>query len=232
MHRSLGPRLSVVPAVLWLLAGIGWLIGEAVTASAFPAYSYATNYISDLGVPDVGIFQGRTIDSPLSAVMNTVFIGHGVLFALAGLLVARAVASTSRSASRAVAVLVVAHFVGITLVGLFHGSQASVDDGAIVLHVLGAAVAITSGNVVAIVAGASSRAVDAPRGYRVASIVLGVVGLVSLVMLLVDSGSTAITLLPDGVWERASVYTIIAWELLSGGLLLTGVLRRRAAARA
>lgn len=232
MSRLLPPRIPVTPAVLWLLAGIGWLTGEAVTASAFPAYNYATNYISDLGVPDVGPFQGRAIDSPLSAVMNTTFIGQGVLFALAGLLVARAARSVSHRAWRVVAVLVVAHFVGMTLVGLFHGSQASVDDGAIVLHVLGAAVAIVSGNVVAIVAGASSRAVGAPRAYRIASVVLGIVGIVSLVMLLVDSGSTAITVFPDGVWERASVYTIVAWELLSGAVLLAGVIRRRAGVRA
>lgn len=225
------PRVPTPSVVLWLIAGIGWLTGEAITAAAFPAYSYATNYISDLGVTDVGSFQGRAIDSPLSLVMNTTFIGHGILFAAAGVLAARAFRSASRRASVTVAVLAilaVAHAVGMVLVGLFHGSQASADDGLLVLHVLGAAVAIISGNVVAIVAGASSRAAGAPTGYRIASAVLGIVGLVSLVMLLVDSGSTAINVLPDGVWERGSVYTIVAWELMTAVSVLVGRARTRA----
>ena len=51
-------------------------------------------------------------------------------------------------------------------------------------------------------------------------------------MLLVDSSSTAIEVLPDGVWERASVYTIVAWELLTGIALLVAGTRRLRTARA
>lgn len=36
----------------------------------------------------------------------------------------------------------------------------------------------------------------------------------------IDSGSVAIELLPDGVWERGSVYSITTWELLTGIALL------------
>ncbi|MFD5513267.1 hypothetical protein ACFWIB_36740 [Streptomyces sp. NPDC127051] len=45
-----------------------WVVAEAIAAAAWtdPAYSYATNYISDLGVPDCGTrFQGRDICSGL-----------------------------------------------------------------------------------------------------------------------------------------------------------------------
>ena len=36
----------------WLVAGLAVLAGEAIAATAFiPRYRYATNYISDLGVP-------------------------------------------------------------------------------------------------------------------------------------------------------------------------------------
>jgi hypothetical membrane protein len=219
-----GTGLSVV---LWILGGVGWLTGEAITAAAYPRYSYATNYISDLGVPEVGSFQGRAIDSPLHAVMNTTFIGHGILFGLAGVLVAVLVRSASRRVRAAVGVLAALHFVGILLVGLFHGSEASVESGAIVLHVSGAAVAILSGNVLAIVAGTGSSALRAPRAYRVVSVVLGVVGIVSLVMLLVDSSSSVVDVFPDGVWERASVYTIVAWELMTGVTLAVSSLRGR-----
>ncbi|WP_240347547.1 hypothetical protein [Curtobacterium sp. 24E2] len=51
-------------------------------------------------------------------------------------------------------------------------------------------------------------------------------------MLVVDSSSTVIDVLPDGVWERASVYTIVAWELVTGITLLVAGARRRRAARA
>ncbi|MEG8034162.1 hypothetical protein QP157_02165 [Sphingomonas sp. LR61] len=111
----------------------------------------------------------------------------------------------------------------------FHGSQTSTDGGTIVFHVLGAAAAITTGNLVAITVGIGSRALRAPAAYRIASVVLGIVGLVSLVMLVVDSSSTVIDVLPDGVWERASVYTIVAWELMTGIALLVAGTRRRAA---
>jgi hypothetical protein len=37
---------------------------------------------------------------------------------------------------------------------------------------------------------------------------------------------------PDGVWERAAVYTIVAWELVTGITLLVAGTRRRRAARA
>jgi hypothetical membrane protein len=211
--------------VIWVLAGAAWFVGEAITASAFPGYDYATNYISDLGIPDVGAFQGRAIDSPLHAVMNVTFVAQGLLFAVAAVLAGLAVRGGRR---RLFLGLAVAHAVGMTLVGIVHGSQASVDSGIAVLHVIGAALAIIAGNVGAIVAGLSARA---PRAYRVASVLLGAVGLVGLVMLEVDSMSSTIDLLPDGVWERSAVYAIIVWELLTGILLLATTIRGRASSR-
>lgn len=231
MTKSDTPR-ALVPGALWTVAGAGWLVGEAVSASAFPGYSYATNYISDLGVPDVGTFQGRSIDSPLHVLMNTTFIGQGVLFGIAAVLAAVVFRAASRRARVATAVLAVVHLVGMVLVGSFHGSQTSTDGGTIVFHVLGAAAAITTGNLVAITAGIGSGALRAPAVYRIASVVLGIVGIVSLVMLVVDSSSTVIEVLPDGVWERASVYTIVAWELLTGIALLVAGSRRLRTARA
>ncbi|UWD79579.1 DUF998 domain-containing protein [Curtobacterium flaccumfaciens] len=222
-------RGALVSGALWTVAGVGWLVGEAVSASAFPGYDYATNYISDLGVPDVGTFQGRSIDSPLHVLMNTTFIGQGVLFGIAAVLAVVVFRAASRRARVATAVLAVVHLFGMVLVGSFHGSQTSTDGGTIVFHVLGAAAAITTGNLVAITAGIGSRA---PAAYRIASVALGIVGLVSLVMLVVDSSSTVIEVLPDGVWERASVYTIVAWELLTGIALLVAGTRRLRTARA
>jgi len=40
-------------------------------------------------------------------------------------------------------------------------------------------------------------------------------------MLMVNSATTKTNLLPDGIWERGSVYSIIAWQLLTAIWLLT-----------
>jgi len=201
-------------AVLWIIAAVIYLVAEAVSASAFPGYSYASNYISDLGVPDVGVFQGRDIDSPLHVVMNVAFALHGVLFAAAAVLTVRGTAWRA-GARRGFVTLALVHAAGIILVGLFPGSQTNAGNGLIVFHVLGAAMAIIAGNAAAIVAGSTLRR-HVPRWLGTASIVLGVVGIIGLVMLLVDSNSTAFSVLPDGVWERMAVYTILAWEALVG----------------
>lgn len=233
------PRQSALAASCWIAAAALYLVAEAVSASAFPGYSYATNYISDLGVPDTEVFQGRAIDSPLHLLMNTAFVLHGVLFVVAAL-AARTLAAGSPTTGRPAArrwftVLAVAHGVGIVLVGLFHGSQASVENGLVVLHVVGAAVAITAGNTAAVVAGAvllRRTPEQHGRGTRwvgALSIALGAVGLVGLVMLVVDPAWTTVDLLPDGIWERVAVYAILAWELLAGVAVIRAAGLRRAA---
>lgn len=72
----------------FVVAGLQYLVIETATASAWtsPAYSYATNFVSDLGVPARGTFEGRAIDSPLHAVMNTGFVIQGVLFLTVGVI--------------------------------------------------------------------------------------------------------------------------------------------------
>ncbi len=199
-------------AAMWALGGMIYLVAEAVAASAFPHYSYANNYISDLGVPEVGSFQGRPIDSPLSGVMNFAYLAQGVLFFIAVVSITRAVRVGPRKWLLSLAAV---HAVGIILVGFFHGSQTNVDNGLFAVHALGAAMAIIAGNLVAIVGGVGSGRVRAALWYRVISIVLGAVGIFSLVMLQVDTMSSSINIFAPGIWERASVYTIIGWEIFT-----------------
>ncbi len=58
-----------------------YLAAEAFAAVAFrPTYSYAINYISDLGVSDCGgVFDGRSLCSPRYAYMNVALILVGTL---------------------------------------------------------------------------------------------------------------------------------------------------------
>ena len=215
------PRHPVIPAaagVAWIAAAVVYVGTEAIAASAFPGYSYSANYISDLGVPDVAVFQGRAIDSPLHAVMNAGFILQGVLYLAAAVIATRALRAGPRRAFLALAAV---HAVGITVVGLIHGSASSAASGIGWMHVVGAGMAIIAGNAASITAGLGSGRVGAARAFRVASVALGVLGLVALALLQSLGGSTI-----DGVWERGSVYTVTAWELMAGVAVLVSARRR------
>jgi hypothetical membrane protein len=215
---------TLVAGISWIAAAAVWLIGEAVAASAFPGYDYATNYISDLGIPDVGPYQGRSIDSPLHLVMTVTFVAQGMLFALGAAMVARLFAG----ARRTFVGLAIVHALGLVLVAAIPSSPANQESGIIVFHVVGAAMAIVGGNLALIVAGASTARAGFPRVVRVVGVALGAIGLFSLGMLMVNSGTGTEVIFADGVWERGAVYTVTAWELLVGVLLVRRAARRNA----
>ncbi|SPM39407.1 Uncharacterized membrane protein, partial [Mycobacterium numidiamassiliense] len=197
-------------AVLWVVAAVGYLILEAVAAAGVvPAYSYARNYISDLGVSAV---------SPRSYLMQAAFYLQGILFILgAGLIVG--IPESPRA--RAFLGLIGANSIGNIVIGAVHSGN---------VHRAGAALAIVGGNT-AILAGAAVIATgDGWRWYRRISILVAALGLLSLLMLLINSVTSQTNLLPDGMWERASVYSIILWQLTTAVYLLTA--RRRAAGEA
>ena len=204
-------------AILLLLSAAVYFACEAVAAAAWqhPPYSYARNYISDLGVPGPPtLLMGRVVNSPLADVMNAGFIGRGVLFLLAVLLLAPLL--PGRRSRTAVLTLAALHSAGVVLVGLVHGSAYSIAHGLFVYHSLGANLAIVGGNIASIVVGALWRRLPAPRWFGVASIVIGALGFVSLGLLALR------TPVPDGIFERGAVYSIFAWELFAGTVLLAG----------
>ncbi|MEV0251835.1 DUF998 domain-containing protein [Nocardia sp. NPDC050712] len=214
--------------VLLIVTAMLWFCLEAIAASRFrPPYSYAHNYISDLGVPEPGTFEGRAMDSPLSALANFMFFSQGILFLVAAILLTRAVAPSP--ARRAFLLLAVGYAIGFTLIATFHGSEQAAADGTGKLHVLGGAIAALSGNAALIVAGSYLRKLRRYRAYGVFTVIAGVVGILSLVLLMIDRSSTSINLLPDGTWERGGCYPILIWEFLTGVLLLLAARRRTAA---
>ncbi|MFJ9247249.1 DUF998 domain-containing protein [Streptomyces sp. NPDC101776] len=215
-------RLPLGAAAL-VLNAVQWVVSEAVAAGAWtsPPYSYATNYISDLGVPDCGTtFQDRVICSPDHALTNTSFIVQGILFA-AGVVLLAVPLLTGR-ARRIVIALAGAHAVGFLLVGLFHDSGSG-PGYSLGLHVGGTAVAILCANTVVIMAG-SLRSHQLPRAYRVFSVAVGVLGLLSEAFV-GASTSTA------GIFERGGVYSWLLWSVVTGVSLLVGQARRTAGAR-
>jgi hypothetical membrane protein len=191
---SLRPGLG--SAVAWLSAGLSYLTLEAVAAAAFPHYSYARNFISDLGVP---------AHSPLAWVMNTAFCVQGTLFFVAAVLAVRGV--ETRRAQMFLG-LAAANMLGNLLIAVFHSGPSPTAW----VHASGAVLAIVGGNA-AILAGSSL----VGGWHRAVSVALGAFGLVSFVFFVITLKNET----PPAVWERCSVYSITAWELLTAARVLS-----------
>lgn len=184
-----------------------YLVCEAVAAARFPGYSYAGDYISDLGV---------------SVVMNLGFALHGSLFLLGAIIAMRACPAPGW-AGWSFVLAAAANAIGNILVGTFH-SGAVDPGGPHHWHVIGAGLAIVGGNIAVLIAGSAGDRVGASRSYRAASLVIGTIGLVCLLALVLD-GANGSRLLPVGIVERGAVYSIVVWEIITG----VTILRRRSA---
>jgi hypothetical membrane protein len=186
--------------VLWIAAGLLFLALEAIAAAAVvPSYSYTHGFISDLGVPAW---------SPKAMLMNTAFWIQGVGFVAGAVALGRGGLFTG---------LAIANGVGNILVGIAHGGSALVAEGYAWLHVVGALLAIVGGNAAIIVGSSAIRQAIAFRGYRIVSVAIAVVGFVCLALLSINTSKTG---LPPGALERGSVYSILAWQMFTGLLLL------------
>lgn len=212
-------RSTRIAALLFLSAGILWILIELIVASAFrPSYSYANNFISDLGVPIPGAFDGRPIDSPLAWLANLGFIAQGVLFLLGSIAILR---GTNSGIARWIFLsLAGIYAIGFVLIATFHGSSQAQEAGLIRFHFLGGSLAALAGNFALIFAGIAGKHIGVSRSQRLVSIGLGVVGLFCAIMLSIDQGHTPINLLPPGIWERGIAYSTILWEILLGTTLL------------
>jgi hypothetical membrane protein len=206
-------------AALWVVAAVGYLVLEAAAAAGFePVYSYARNYISELGVTGGELVHGRMTDSRHAFLMHTAFYLQGILFFLGALLI---VGVPESRRARLFLGLVAANAVGNIVIGTVHSGK---------VHLAGAALAIVAGNTAILTGSAVVGTVGGRRWYRTISKLVAGLGLLCLIMLMINSATTKANLLPDGAWERGSVYSIIMWQLLTAGCLLT-IRRPLAAAR-
>ena len=201
-------------AALWVVAAVGYLVLEAVAAAAFePVYSYARNYISDLGVEGGGLVHGRMIDSPRSYLMHTAFYLQGILFFLGALLI---VGVPDSPRARIFLGLLAANAVGNIVIGTVHSGK---------VHLAGAALAIVGGNAAILTGSSVVATIGGRRWYRGISKFVAALGLLCLTMSIINSATSKASLLPDGACERGSVYSIIVWQLITAACLLT--IRRR-----
>lgn len=187
-------------AVLWVVAAVGYVILEAsAAAGSEPAYSYVHNYVSDLAVSG-----GRAY------LIRAAFFLQGILFLFGALLIVR---FPNSRRGRVFLGLVAANALGNIAVGTVHSGQ---------VHVAGAALAIVGGNAAILVGSALVGTAGGYRWYRCISKCVAALGLLCLIMLLINSVTNSANLLPNGAWERGSIYSITGWQLLSAGWVLGG----------
>lgn len=210
-------RIALAGAA-WLLAGLIFVIAEAVAAMQFtPGYSYALNYISELGVTGcTGMLGGVQACSPLADVMNAAFIASGLLFGAGAVLIYGKLQGRGRTLLLA---LGLTHAIGLVLVGVFHGGAFVGQEGLAVFHVIGALLAIVGGNV-AIAIAPVARECGAPVALQRLGPWAAGIGLAGLLVLIITSAAKLGVPPGEGAWERLSVYSITVWEVGIGGWLI------------
>lgn len=197
-----GTRASLAfaaAATALVLAALVFVISETVAAGAWPApgYSYSGNYISDLGNPQCGPYDGRLVCSPLHTLMNWALVGQGVLLGSTAWLVGRVLEGRSRAVLLSVGALTA---VGFVLTGVVHSSPESAAQGALWLHYLGATLAILGANTMAILVSRQWRRLRVPAAVGFIGVVLSTVGIAAALTWLATFG-----MVPSGIPERAAV---------------------------
>ncbi|MGW3736892.1 DUF998 domain-containing protein [Streptomyces sp. NPDC005148] len=200
---------------LLILVGplVSWA-AEFITAAAWqdPPYSPLYNWVSHLGLtgPPQNAF-GQVANSPLGAVMDTGWVIYGTLLIVGAFLV-----FDPRKGTRPIIIMSLAVLagVGVSLVGIFQGSNANVDNGLIAFHTSGAQGVMLAGNLMAIAVGASGTRIGLTRGRSIASITLGTAGLIAFPLFMTDVFTGWMWNI--GLSERAVIYPIMIGHALLG----------------
>ena len=205
-------------AALLLLGPLVSWVAEFITAAAWqhPHYAPLYNWVSHLGLTGPRqVAFGQVGNSPLGAVMDTGWVIYGV-FLIVGALLTFNVRRGGRPIS--IVVFAVIAGLGVSLVGIFQGSNANVANGLINFHQFGAQGVIVAGNIMAILVGAAASRIGLTRARGTASIVLGVFGLVMFVVFMADVFTG--WAFDIGMFERGAIYPIMVGHVLLG----TGIL--------
>lgn len=207
-------------AALLLLGPIVSWVAEFITAAAWqePHYAPLYNWVSHLGLtgPSQTAF-GQVGNSPLGAVMDTGWVVYGL-----SLIIGAVLTFDLRRGGRPIAIVIFAIIsgVGVSLVGLFQGSNENVANGLISFHQFGAQGVIVAGNIMAILVGAAGTRTGLSRGRSTASVMLGIIGLASFAVFMTDVFSGWAWNI--GMFERGAIYPIMVGHVLLGAGLLVG----------
>ena len=199
--RSVGRGRAVSFAgALLFCAGIVSFMGIITAEALYPAgYSTGQNEISDLGATRQ---PNSVIHQPSAHIFNAVMIAAGVFTILAAYLLFRGFGRKSP------AVLIGLFGLGALGVGIFPGNYGNV-------HALFALLAFIAGGLAAIIAYTIETA-----PFRYFSVLLGVVGLASLLLYMVLGTTSPMAGLGDGGVERWVAYPVLLWVTGFGGHLM------------
>jgi hypothetical membrane protein len=215
-------RRGVPAAIALLTAAVFFLVAETIAAAAWdnPAYSYANNWVSDLGVPGAPVmFKGHLIHSPLALLLNLGFVINGALVALAGVLLLRP--SGQGRMPRWQRWLVVGYGLGMIIAGTFHESPA----WSLPLHALGATLIMAVGNIATLLTGRLGARLGLPTWLARTFMALGAVGFISFLITQVVATVSAVLPPNIGTLERFAAYPLLIAQLIAGTALLAGSVR-------
>ncbi|MEW2565271.1 DUF998 domain-containing protein [Streptomyces griseorubiginosus] len=201
-------------ALLILLGPLVSWVAEFITAAAWqdPPYSPLYNWVSHLGLtgPPQTAF-GQVANSPLGAVMDTGWVVYGILLIVGTFLV-----FDPRKGARPIVILSLAVLagVGVSLVGIFQGSNANVDNGLIAFHTASAQSVMLAGNLMAIAVGTGGTRIGLTRRRSIVSTALGTAGLIAFPLFMTDVFTGWMWNI--GLFERAVIYPIMIGHALLG----------------
>jgi hypothetical membrane protein len=219
-------RRNVPAAIALLVAAVAFFVAETVAAAAWdnPPYSYADDFVSDLGVPGPPVvFKGHLVHSPLALVLNLGWVVNGALVVLAVLLLVRprgqgALARWQRR-------FVIVYAVGLLIAATFHEAPAWMFP----FHALGATLVMAGGNIATFLTGRLGGRLGLPTWLSRTFMVLGAVGLIAFLVVQVDATVVDSNALPPGIGtlERVAAYPLLIAQLTAGMALLGEAARLR-----
>ena len=191
---------SKVAGIAFVLGSLYYLIAEAISAAFFKASlldTYVLHTISELGIPNA--------NSPLSLLMNSGFIIIGLTLIFGYFCKFKDYVIKNKMIC---SILTLVTAFGVIIVGLIHGGNPLTSG----YHTLGAVMAILGGNLLLMIV---SRSMDEFGNYQKITLVLGAIGFIAFWILFFNMENVFMP-----VFERLSVYTLIAWSFLTGIYLI------------
>ena len=191
---------SRIAGIIFILGSLYYMIAEAISAFAFNDSlmdTYLFHTISELGIPNV--------NSPLSFLMNSAFIIIGFSLLFGNFYKFKDLIIKNKTVFY---ILTPITSIGVIIVALIHAGN-PITAG---YHSLGAVMAILGGNILLVII---SRSMDKFETYQKITLSLGIIGLIAFWIMFFNMESIYMP-----VFERLSVYTLIAWSFISGVYLL------------
>lgn len=195
-------KFPFVGPLVWVLS-VQYFAAQIIAAVAWPTpYSWAFNFISDLGNTACAPYAGRYVCSPQHGLMNASFIMLGVTMALGSLLIYQEF-QRSRASLIGFSLMALAGF-GTILVGAFP------ENTVILLHGIGAFLALGVGNLSLIILALAIK--QARKSFRIYTFISGTLSIIAFLLFITG---TYLAIGP-GTIERIVSYPQTVWLILFG----------------